>query len=1016
MAPVTFALRRLRARPLSTIALILMLGAACGLIGWSSLGAGLAQEKSVRARLRTLPPQSRSFAVRYFTLPLETDFRSGPVRAAFDGFADVTGPRTRVQIWHSIVPNHPSGLRLAVVSSPAAIRLESGRLPEGCQGRTCEAVSLEGKARAGDRVPLGKGRFAQIVGRGSLRPSALPDRSQLARQTLLVESLAPPLRPLVRQTGSTVVDSAALDPAKVHAFDLTSLSERFRRQIIRLERGDSLVRATAPVAMLDDLRSRGAVARRRLLLVAGQAAALIIAFAGYIASARRRESELAESQLLALGASRRQIRLARGAEALFPSLAAVLLALAGLVVAAVLLADSRRLPLAFVHSALPLATLLAVVAAGAFSCAMLVVSVATPRQSRFGLGALELTALVALGVLVWQTAATGALDPNRVARDGGPVILVLPALGFFVAGVLMLRLLPVGLRAGEHVAQRGPVAARLALLTAARSPRETAAATTFLAVALGSALFSVNYRATLERQARDQARFAAGAAWRLTQNAPGSAQGITPLNRFAALSRERPTPAMRIDADLVEASPEGAQLPITVLALPAARLRNLLGWRTNFSQRSPTAIADRLRPRPVALKGPRIEGDEVRVWARSQTDYPRLVILHLLLRGQGFAHLRLGVASTRWARLEAPLPRRLQGAQLVGIEESPTYTPVDFRYDPKGFVDLGRIELRRGGVWTALPSLGDWTETTSPDGRAGILVSQALKRAPIAHSLRFYLNGTFLPLIRPRTGLPDPNPGFETGPLPVLASNGIANQAVDGLLTLDLPGKQLEGRVAATARLFPTITDRKSAFVVVDYQTLFAAMNADQPGLLGPGEAWFFQRQHPRFAAALPHPPFRVEHAVSARALERRLLEDPLALGTRTMLADTAVIAAVLALVGLVLAGRSALAAERLLLAEYEALGVARSTLRRSAQLRLVALSLLGLAGGLLGAFFSSRITAAFVAVSGTATRPLPPIVAVITWPAAAAIVLCVVVAGAVSAAVVARRALHEPAARRLRA
>jgi hypothetical protein len=643
---------------------------------------------------------------------------------------------------------------------------------------------------------------------------------------------------------------------------------------------------------------------------------------------------------------------------------------------------------------------------------MLLFAAARPRRAWSGVGALELTAVVALAVLIWQAATTGALDPERVARGGGPLILVVPALGFFVAGVLMLRVVPLALRASERIARRGPIAARLAFLTAARSPWQTAAATTFLAVALGSALFSLDYRATLDRQGRDEARFASGAAWRVVEH---GGQGVTPLTRFASISRERPTPAARLDGRVVEAYPAGAELPVTVLALPAARIRDVLGWRRGFSPLAPEDIARRLRPHRVDLAGPRLDGDALRVLARANTDYPRLIVLHLLLPGQGFAHVRLGVVWHRWSRLRISLPRRLRGAELVGVEFAPTYVPTDFKYDPKGFIDLGRIEQRHGGVWSLLPSLDRWTQTTSPDGTAGILVSTPLAGAPIARSLRFYLNGTFRPLIHPAVGLPLPDPGFQTGPIPVLASGPVAAQAVDRLLTLDLPGLQIEGRVVASASLFPTITSGQSAFVVVDYRTLFAAMNADQPGLLEPEEAWFFDPQRPGFAAALGRSPFRLDRAVSEQALEARSRNDPLASGTRSVLTVTAALAAALALVGLVLAARSALAAERLQLAEYEALGVARSTLRRSAQLRLLVLSLLGVVAGILGGLLSARITGAFVAVSGTARRPLPPIVTVIAWPASAAIVAAVALAAAVSAALVTRRALREPAARRLR-
>jgi hypothetical protein len=475
---------------------------------------------------------------------------------------------------------------------------------------------------------------------------------------------------------------------------------------------------------------------------------------------------------------------------------------------------------------------------------------------------------------------------------------------------------------------------------------------------------------------------------------------------------------MRLDGDIRSVSAEGGQQPVRVLALPASRLRALLGWRTSFSRFSPKELEQRLRPRRVALTGPRLaaSADTLRVWARARTDYPRMIVLHLLLPGQGFAHLRLGVVWRRWQRLAAAVPPALRGARLVGLEYAPTYVPISFKYDPSGFVDLGRIEERRGTTWSPLPSLAAWTPSRTPDGSAGVLVTESLADAPIGRSLRFDLNGTFRPLIHPKIGLPLPDPGFQEGPLPVLAAGPLAAQAVDRLLTVDLPGMPIEARVVATARLFPTITDHESSFLVVDYDTLFAALNADEPGLAAPTEAWFFRPQPPGVAARLARPPFRVERVVDARALERSLLGDPLAAGTRRTLGIAAVVAALLGVLGLVLAARSALVVERLEIAEYEALGVPRSALRRSAQLRLLALSTLGIAAGVVGGFVSVRLTGAFVAVTGSAKRPLPPIVTVVAWPAAAVVVGAVTVAATVAAAVVTRRAFREATARRLRA
>ena len=290
------------------------------------------------------------------------------------------------------------------------------------------------------------------------------------------------------------------------------------------------------------------------------------------------------------------------------------------------------------------------------------------------------------------------------------------------------------------------------------------------------------------------------------------------------------------------------------------------------------------------------------------------------------------------------------------------------------------------------------------------------RQAPVSHGIRYDLNGTFQPVIHPRFGLPDPLPGFTIGAVPALVGAPVAAEQVDRLVTLDVAGKLVPIRVVGTARLFPTFVERPSSFVVVDYDTLFAALNADQPGLAPPSEAWFFDPPPAAAAAKLAKPPFRAARAVRLDALTAAALGDPLAAGTRTVLTVAAAIAAALALAGLVLGTRSALVSERSLVAEYEALGVRPRTLERSAQARVAALAALGLVAAVAGAVLSVRLVAALVAVAGTARRPLPPIVAAVPWPAVAAVVAGVAVAALAAAALLTGRALRESAARRLRA
>ncbi len=1017
---IAFALRRVRATPLWTLVLLATFAVAAGLIGWSGLAGAVAQENSVRTRIAELPPQARAIRVVYFTLPEEGDYRAPRIAEFFDAFRAVTKPARRVRIWHSVDPGDPLGTRLVVARTPGdEVAVQRGRLPQGCRRDVCEALALTGGGRIGSRIALPTGAFAVIVGRGSLHPGVAP-ASELGRDALLVRSASGRLARVVREHGSTVVTTATLRPRRVHGFSLPELSARLQRDVTRLERGDPLVRATAPFRTFADLVHRGAVARHRLLLVAGEAAALVVAFAAFLASVRRRELRLVEDQLATLGAARSDIWLARGTEQLVPSLAGTFLGLFALWVAATAVASERGYSSAFVGYALPWELFLVIAGLGLVGGVLLVMSLVPQSPARLGVGPLELAALSALGLLVWETGSTGALDPDRVAGSGaGPVVVLLPTLAFFAAGVIVLRLLPPAFRLAERRTRNWRFGTRLALLSAARSPTQVAAATTFLAVALGSSLFSFDYRATLERQAADEARFDAGAALRVAGRAANGQHDVAPLSQFRRLTPERPVPVLRLDGDVERADAQGTQEPLQVLALPAASVRSVLGWRQEFSPLSRDEIANRLRPDPVALTGLRLGRDAVRlrVWARAATDFPRRVVLHLLLPGLGFAHVQMGTVGRRWERLSVPLPTSLRGAQLVGVELAPTSVPLSFNYDPEGFVDLGPFEQRRADSgWAPLPSLARWTETTSPDGTSGILNAWRFEGSPVAHGVRFELNGTLQPLIHPRFGLPEVLPGFQSGAVPAIASNPVASEAVDGLLTLDLSGKQIPVDVVGTAHMFPTVVDTPDRFVLLDFDTLFAALNAIQPGIAPPSEAWFFGSTPPMRASLLASTSIRQPHVVSAESLERSLLRDPLAKGTRDVLVVIAVVAAALGLVGLVFAARTAVVSDRLVNAEYEALGVLPSSLRRSAQTRLVALALFGVLAGVGGAVLTIRLIVASVAVTGTAERPLPPILPVIDWPAAAVVLASVVATGVAAAALLTARSMRRTAAARLRA
>lgn len=1022
IVPVLLALRRLRTRPLPAVIVGVAIAAAVGLIGGSSAAAAHAQEDNVRLRLSEARPDERSVqVVSHLSSGEQSVGRDAVVDGLFVRLGDVLERPHRVVLWHGV---GAANIRLLAVDDAGRdVAVATGRLPAGPD----EALVLAGDFTIGRMVALGDGVPVRIVGRGSIRPEALPVGSnalprtpQLTSEALLVKAFEPPLTSLAEETGSSVATTAALDPRAVDATDLGRLRERLRTQLIGLERKRTLTETAAPIPLLDELVARGDVARERLLLVAGQAAALLVAFAAFGAAVRRRELEEYDEQLVTLGASRAQVVLARVAEAAVPALVGGIVGVAALSIASDALSGETLVAIAVVVSA----------------AAVLLLGAGAPRRRRrFGVGTLELAAVTAFAMVVWQASTNGALDPEGIeaGERAGPVLLLLPALAFLASGVVLLRVLPVMLRLGERVARKASFGVRLAFLTAARRPAEAAAATTFLAVALGAALFALNYRATLDRQSHDEARFAAGAAWRVLERAQAAAPtagphvelsagdvapptiaeeqrltgelDVTPLTRFRAASAERPTPVLRLDARVQEVSVAGEELDVEVLAVPALRIPELLGWRDSFSRLTRAEIARRLRPRAVRLSGPRIAADAeaVRFWGRSDTQLPRYAVVHLLLPDeQRFVPVPVGDLTGAWRRLAFALPGPLRGAELVGIEFPAAVVPLSAPSD-EGSLQIGGFEERHGGRWSALP-----TRAWEASSAGGAVDAFDLDAGPVRRATQFNLAGTARALLHPALPLPDALPG--------LVSSSAATAAVNGVLTLNLQGTEVRVRVAGDAHFFPTVVTRPSAFVVLDYDTLFAALNANQPGTALPSEAWFFRPQRASFLERLSDPPFRAERAVAVEPLTARLVSDPLAAGARDVLAAAAVAAALLGLLGLLLAVRSTLSSERLVLAEYEALGVRPATLARSTLIRLVALSLLGIAAGFVGALLAVRLIGALVAVTAGAGRPLPPIEPVVQWQADLAVVLLTAVGALAGAGFLARRALRETAARRLRA
>ena len=181
--------------------------------------------------------------------------------------------------------------------------------------------------------------------------------------------------------------------------------------------------------------------------------------------------------------------------------------------------------------------------------------------------------------------------------------------------------------------------------------------------------------------------------------------------------------------------------------------------------------------------------------------------------------------------------------------------------------------------------------------------------------------------------------------------------------------------VVGTISRFPSVTGE---FVLGDERSLFVAMNAASPGTAVPNELWLEGPDD--LGACLERPPFAALSVSSRAALEDRLRADPLARGSLAALTGAAIVAFLLALVGLAVLLAGDARDERRELFDLESQGAGPGTLRRHLRLRAVLVAALGLLGGLAAAALLAVLAVDLVTLTAGASLPEPPLAIAVDW------------------------------------
>ena len=1017
--PLRLARARLGRRGAPTLLAAAGVAAGAAMLATVLAGTVVARDESVDRAVGEIPAAERAVRAAWFGIPALEDDYNALDRQARGALAQVvpTEPASFVLFRESTIAGTYIGLG-AVDGLGEWVTLRSGRLPETCRPERCEVVRLRGRGG----LPNAPGLRLVEVGTAVVKSPVLfgdfiapaEDEQNRARLSPSFQDAAryhrPAPPPFVLAEGvdgllgSPELENsyrsyswvAPLGDGSVHAWEIDSLVADTARARSSLQTASAAFDLTAPIEELRAAGDASDVAARRLLLVGGESAALLFAFAVLAAVSMRRGSESARRRLTWFGARRWQLSIFCGAEAAVVAAGGTLAGWALGTLAGAAVASRAGLPVGEVlaHSTLSRTGALTAVAVAA---ALAIVLFAALRAKPLALGGRSFSALdaAALGALaiVLVTLARGDLDQEALASDSGTsvALVLLPGLVTFVAAVACARLLRPALLLLERASRGRSTSLRLAALSLARHPGHAAVAAAFLLVSVGLAVFAESYRTTLARGQEEQAAFAVPLDFTLTEDLTRliRVREAAPPERLAELGGSvRVEPILRLSGNV---SRTGGRTGISVLGIDSDTLPVLNRWRSDFSALSQQELAARIQPSgDAAARGPVLPEDATALELPAQG--PAVILIASVENpGGDFTQLELGQAAREDGVLSAPVPPEARGGRLVGITISPPVrvqerggegAPLELR------LELGDPSARTAAGLVGLGGYDDWLAVNGIEadiGAGGATITGTLTEEAAAR-------------LRPA------QPSDEQ-PLSVIASPNVAAAAgPGGELALRVAGEQVIARVAAVAERFP---GTREDFVVADRALLGTALNAVSPGIAVSNEVWLgapTEQEREALGAELAAPPFDVLSVDSRADLERSLRDDPLARGTLLTLLAAALVALGLALVGVLLGVVSDVRDERGELDDLEAQGARPALLRRVVRLRSLVVVSVGLLGGLATAALLGFLVVDLVAVTADARATELPLRPAVAWPVLVAALAAGVLAAATLVAAASRR------------
>ncbi len=470
---------------------------------------------------------------------------------------------------------------------------------------------------------------------------------------------------------------------------------------------------------------------------------------------------------------------------------------------------------------------------------------------------IDLLVVVALALVWWQVEQRGGFLERALASrntDLDVSLLLAPGLALLTAAFLILRALPLTVRALAWLARRlAPAWAAFALSRVARDPLPYGSLTVIIMLAAALGVFGASFQSTLGRSQQEQALYRAGGDLVVNVIAPAN---DTQENLANLPSVRAYTPVERESVTLLDTIPGSAA---TLLGIDPVSLVDVVWFREDFSPAG-KSLSDLLTPlrrgqsRLPDLSGNLATGvpvpgetDCLGLWVNNASFASSSVqqTLNLWLRltdadgshfslemgsvelsGGGLASPVTGQVSNRqnWTYFEAPLPEdkywleppfNVVGVYFVGrslyrmppgsiyvdditvrlkSSAAPTAEPGRGEQIIEDFEDLGR--------WVSLPHRGEVPDTLVVSDRAG---------RDGGRGVEFTWQD---PLLQDPRGFIIPPGDF---PLEAIGSPALAG---GNTLRVDLGTQLAPLAVREAVSHFPTITGRNQSFFLVSLKSL----------------------------------------------------------------------------------------------------------------------------------------------------------------------------------------------------